>query len=97
MAQQGRQMRVGTREDFAILSVKLVLLANGNRYEVDFEIVKLCFHLKFCPVQILTFFDTHSSIDYGCDDRRFWLSAHDCQAPTPTSQNLDLEQQMRVF
>jgi hypothetical protein len=35
-------------------------------------------------------------IDYRCDDRRFWLSAHDCQVPTPTSQNLDLEQQIRI-
>jgi hypothetical protein len=37
------------------------------------------------------------AIDYRCDDRRFWLSAHDCQVPTPTSQNLDLEQQIRIF
>jgi hypothetical protein len=36
-------------------------------------------------------------IDYRCDDRRFWLSAHDCQVPTPTSQNLDLEHQIRIF
>jgi hypothetical protein len=35
MAQQGKQMRVGAREGFAYLSVKLGLLANGNRYEVD--------------------------------------------------------------
>jgi hypothetical protein len=28
-------MRVGAREGFALYSVKLVLLANGNRYEVD--------------------------------------------------------------
>ncbi len=37
------------------------------------------------------------TIDYRCDDRRFWLSAHDWQVPTPTSQNLDLEQQIRIF
>jgi hypothetical protein len=38
MAEQGKQMRVGAdgaREGFAYDSVKLVLLANGNRYEVD--------------------------------------------------------------
>jgi hypothetical protein len=35
MAQQGKQMRVGVREGFAYHSVKLVLLANGNRYEFD--------------------------------------------------------------
>jgi hypothetical protein len=35
MAQQGKQMRVGARKGFANHSVKLVLLANGNRFEVD--------------------------------------------------------------
>jgi hypothetical protein len=35
MAQQGTQMRVGAREGFAYHSIKLALLANGNRYEVD--------------------------------------------------------------
>jgi hypothetical protein len=35
MAQQGKQMRVGAREGFAYHSIKLVLLANGNKYEVD--------------------------------------------------------------
>ncbi len=34
MAQQGKHMRVGAR-GFAYHSVKLVLLSNGNRYEVD--------------------------------------------------------------
>ncbi len=37
-----------------------------------------------------------SNLDYGCDTRRFWLSAHDCQVPTPTSQNLELEQQIPI-
>ncbi len=36
MAQQGKQMRViGACKGFAYHSVKLVLLATGNRYEVD--------------------------------------------------------------
>jgi hypothetical protein len=35
MAQQGKQMKVGAREGIAYHSVKLVLVANGNRYEVD--------------------------------------------------------------
>ncbi len=35
MAQQGKQMRVGAREGFAYHSVRLVLLAEGNKYEVD--------------------------------------------------------------
>jgi hypothetical protein len=37
------------------------------------------------------------SIDYRCDNRRFWLSAHNCKVPTPTSQNLELEQRIRIF
>ncbi len=36
-------------------------------------------------------------IDYRCDNSRFWLSAHNCQVLTPTSQNLELEQQIRIF
>jgi hypothetical protein len=35
--------------------------------------------------------------DYKCDNRRFWLSAHDCQVPTPTSQNLEVDQKIRIF
>ncbi len=35
--------------------------------------------------------------DYRFDNKRFWLSAHNCQVPTPTSQNLDLEQLIWVF
>jgi hypothetical protein len=35
MAEQGKQMRVGASTAFLYHSVKLVLLANGNRYEVD--------------------------------------------------------------
>ncbi len=38
-----------------------------------------------------------NSIDYRCDNRRFWLSAHNCQVPTPTSKNLEFEQQIRIF
>jgi hypothetical protein len=36
-------------------------------------------------------------IDYRCDNRRFWLFAHNCQVPTPISQNLELEEQIRIF
>jgi hypothetical protein len=50
MAQQGKQMRVGARKGFAYHSVKLVLLAKGNRYVVHFnrffELVKPYMHLK---------------------------------------------------
>jgi hypothetical protein len=34
MAQQGKQIRVGACNGFAYRSVKLVLVANGNRYEL---------------------------------------------------------------
>jgi hypothetical protein len=36
-------------------------------------------------------------IDYRCDNGRVWLSAHNCQVPTLTSQNLELEQQNLDF
>jgi hypothetical protein len=36
-------------------------------------------------------------IDYRCDNRRFWLSAHSCQVQTPTSENLNIEQQISIF
>ncbi len=35
MAQRAKQMRVGSREGLAYHSVKVVLLANGNKYEID--------------------------------------------------------------
>jgi hypothetical protein len=37
MAQQGKQERVGAREGFPYNSVKLVLLAIGNEYDVYFN------------------------------------------------------------
>jgi hypothetical protein len=55
MAQQDKQMRVGAREGFPYHSVKLVLLANGNRYEVDSNTLFLSgealhpFELLPCP------------------------------------------------
>jgi hypothetical protein len=39
----------------------------------------------------------HLDIDYRCDNRRFWLSAHNCQVSIPTSQNLKLKQQIWIF
>jgi hypothetical protein len=44
-----------------------------------------CEHFMELPVAVLP-------IDYRCNNRLFWLSAHNCQVPTPTSQNLELEQ-----
>jgi hypothetical protein len=37
------------------------------------------------------------AINYSCVNRLFWLSAHNCQVPTPTSRNRELEQQIRSF
>jgi hypothetical protein len=59
MAQQGKQIEGGDRLACAYSSVKVVLLANGNRYEVDsntfFHVVKPSVHLKYCPVPKLRF------------------------------------------
>jgi hypothetical protein len=41
MTQQGKQMRIGACEGFAYNSVKLVLLANGNRYDVDSNVFSM--------------------------------------------------------
>ncbi len=35
MAQEGKEMRVGACQGFGCHAVKAVLLANGDRYEVD--------------------------------------------------------------
>ncbi len=37
------------------------------------------------------------AVDYRCNNKSFWLSAHNCQVATPTSQNLEQEQQIRTF
>jgi hypothetical protein len=44
-----------------------------------------------------TYKNAVSTIDYRCEDGSFWLPAHDCQVPTPASQNLKVEQQIRIF
>jgi hypothetical protein len=41
-AQQGKQMRVGARKGFPYHSAKLVLLANGTRYEVEPNTFSFC-------------------------------------------------------
>jgi hypothetical protein len=55
MTQQGKQMSVDAREGFAYKSVKLVLLANGYWYEIDFNTFflsrKALYPLKV-PVQL---------------------------------------------
>ncbi len=71
-------MRVGVREGFPYRSVKLVLLANDNRYEPDsntiFKVVNPSIHSKYCPVPTPTFFDTHSpSVVSGYDRATLYL------------------------
>jgi hypothetical protein len=39
----------------------------------------------------------HEFVDYRCDNRGFWLSTRNCQVPTPTSLNIEIEQQIRIF
>jgi hypothetical protein len=67
-AQKGKQMRVGACKGFAYYSVKLILLANGNRYEVDsstsFLTGKASFHLEYCFVPTLAYSDTNSYLQY---------------------------------
>jgi hypothetical protein len=36
------------------------------------------------------------TIDFTCDNRRFWLSAHSCQAPANTAKPRTIEQQIRI-
>jgi hypothetical protein len=66
MAQQGKQMRVGAREGFAYPRVKLVLLANANRYEVDSNMFflsgKALYPFKLLLCSTLTFLDTHTHL-----------------------------------
>jgi hypothetical protein len=50
-------MRVGARKGFAYHSVRLVLLANGNRYEVD-SITFLHGREAFYSFRILPFFNS---------------------------------------
>jgi hypothetical protein len=63
MAQHGKQMRVGAREGFPYNSVKLVLVANSKRYEIDSNTLFLSgkalypFKVLSCPISEL--FDTH--------------------------------------
>jgi hypothetical protein len=63
MAQKGKQMRVGAREGFAYHSMKRLLLANGNKYEVDsnllFQVLKPSIYLKYRLVSILTVIKIH--------------------------------------
>ncbi len=62
MAQQGKKMRVGAREGLAYHSVKLVLLANGSRYDVDSNMILskwktlYVFRILACPNSDLFFF-----------------------------------------
>ncbi len=57
MAQQGKQGRVGDRRGFLCNSVKLVLLANSNRYEVDYNTFFLSGKALY-PYEILSCVDS---------------------------------------
>jgi hypothetical protein len=49
----------------------------------------------------ITFHVLSRELDKLWDDlisaEAFWLSAHNCQVPTPTSQNLELALEIRIF
>jgi hypothetical protein len=59
MAQQGKQVRVGARKCFPCNSLKVVLLANCERYEVDwnafFLVAKPSIDTNYLPAPTLTF------------------------------------------
>jgi hypothetical protein len=40
---------------------------------------------------------TTATIVYRRDAKHFWLSPHNCQSPTPTSQNKEFKEQIRVL
>jgi hypothetical protein len=72
MAQQGKQVIVGAREGYAKHSVELVLLYNGNMYEVDIN--KLVpnrkavylFKLSACPnSELMTHVCTVKASNFG--------------------------------
>ncbi len=58
---------------------------------INFPFYLMLFYPSLLPIWAGT------NIDYRCDDRRVWLSAHNCQISIPTSQNQDLEQQIWIF
>jgi hypothetical protein len=70
MAQQGKQIRVGAREGFAYHSVKLGLLANGNRYDVDSSMYfisgKAHYPFEVLPCPNSDHFLTHIPISSMC-------------------------------
>jgi hypothetical protein len=56
------------------------------------------FFLSIFPFLLFLWdFGVGKIIDYRWDNRQFWLSAHNCQFPTPTSQNQEREQPIRIF
>jgi hypothetical protein len=56
-------------------------------------------NLRLVPQSSINFLSLHlpSDIDHRCDNRCFWLSTHNCQVPTPTSQNLWVEHDIWIF
>jgi hypothetical protein len=52
MAQQGKQMRDGACKGLPYQSVKLLSLANGNRYEVDSNLFPQVV-MPFYPFEVL--------------------------------------------
>ncbi len=54
-----------------------------------YEFTRFVRLVEWCQFGSRPFIPLHVILkDYSCDNRRFWLSAPNCQVPTPTSQNL---------
>ncbi len=65
--------------------------------EIRGKIYQICANFQDFPTKMALLIRPHRSIDYRCDNMHFWLSAHNCQVPTPTFLNLEVEQQIRIF
>ncbi len=52
------------------------------------HVITMVYDKVRCRCVFFSVRDSGSPIDYRCDNRRFGLSTHNCQVPTPTFQNL---------
>ncbi len=86
----------------------MFLIFSSHQLRIDTKMSpQLCRFFLLCIVASIVHFYFGSftdqcqlkayTVDYICDNMRFWFSAHNCQVPTPTSQNLGLEQEIRIF
>ncbi len=78
-----------------IRALSFTSVAWHNR--VPIHDVQIILFESFTFTRSLSELDLLTPKDNGSDNIRFWLYVHNCQVPTPASQNLELEQQIRIF